>query len=515
MNEFSGLNIVMQQFEEEIERKRLLEPAAPFTKSESTEKAKQKRLLLVKNDFWAFDKFYFTKEMYSDGYSEPCQFHRDIVNLCQIPGVNIILGARKHGKTATAKKTLVWLILNKIKFAATLSSTLPVSRNILSDIAELLHNQRIIFDYGIEFIEENADQITFRLLGKKGLKRIISLSEGRSARGATFGFARPEFVLCDDIETLQSPLSPEHSEQRIGIIAETYHSMSKSATILVLGNNFDERCALNRLLIEQDEGILDKNWHVYIYPAWQNNLPLWQERFPAQTEQELKEMLKCRTGSEWLAEFQQKPAPPDGLIFKRLDKLPIWSNIPEDAKGVIYCDPNLSKKGKGDATAIVSLLYSPANNLYYLSDFICHSFSDSNELLDSIFKMKHSYHRAIGFDGNVSQESTWTNNVRNWCRIKGIPFPPIQYCKYHTDELAKNIQSIWNEGRILLPENIAYSNDGKRFLSQIFSFQGKKANLADDAPDSLICAFELLHERNLARQSNGNNFISIIKDYFF
>ncbi len=514
MKEFSGLNIVMEQFEEEIERKKLLEPAQPFSPPEMTDSARQKRLASGMKDFWKFDEFYFTSEMYSDGYSKPAQFHKDIIKFMQCQGVDVILGARKHGKTATAKKGFVWLILNKIKFGATLSSTLPVSRNILADIAELLHNPRIQFDYQIEFIEENADQITFRLAGKRGLKRIIALSEGRSARGATFGFARPEFVLCDDIETLQSPLSAQHTESRINLISETFHSLSKMGSILILGNNFDERCALNRLLIEQNEGILDKNWRVHRYPAWDGK-PLWKERFPVKSENELKEMLKCRTESEWLAEFQQTPAPPDGIIFRRPEKLPIWTSIPADARGVIYCDPNLAKKGRGDSTAVVSLLYSPSTDNYYISDFVCKSFSDSNKLLDAIFKMKSEHHRAIGFDGNVNQESTWTNNVRNWCQLKGIPFPRIQYCKYHTDELAKNIQGAWNDGKILLQENIAFSEEGKRFLTQIFAFQGKKANLADDAPDALICAFELIHERKIGRRANLNMQTTIINDYYF
>lgn len=498
--EFSGLEIAMEQFADDIERRKLMEPAKPFSPVQMTAEAKKMRLTAGKRDFWAFDGFYFTPDMYSDGYSKPAPYHKTIIRHMQQPGVDIETGPRKHAKTVTSKKGFVWLMLTKLKFAATMSSTLPVSRNILADVCELLHNERILYDFGIDFIEENSEQITFRITGGRGLKRIIALSEGRSAKGATFGFARPQLILIDDIETLQSPLGTEQTEKRIAIISEAFQSMSNDGSIIVLGNNFDERCFINRLLTEQNDGILDKNWRIHRNPAWDGKKPLWPQRYPAKSESELKIMVKCRTDAEWESEFQQNPIPPDGFIFKRLNPLPIWDHIPEDAKGVLYCDPNLAKKSKGDSTAILSYLYSAKEDCRYITEFACRSFADSNDLLDRVFSMKNIAHRVLGFDGNVNQESTWTNFVRNWCVIKKQPSPYIKYCRYHVDELAKNVQALWNEGKIKLPPWIITSDEGKRALAQLFSFAGKKANRADDFPDGLICSEELLNERGLCRR---------------
>jgi hypothetical protein len=509
------LEMEMENFHEDIERRKLMEPAKPFSPSEMTPDAKQKRLQAGKKDFWAFDGFYFTPDMYSDGYSKPAPYHKELVKYMLAPGVDVELGPRKHAKTATAKKAFVWLMLTRVKFGGASSSTLPVSRNILADITELLHSERIIYDYGIEFIEDNADQVTFRIAGQKGNKRIKAFSEGVSVRGSTKLFDRPQLILIDDLETLNSPLGDEQTAKRIKIISESFQSLSSSGSILVLGNNFSEKCALNRLLQEQNDGILNENYRVHVHPAWDGKSPLWPQRFPATTEDELKSLVQCKDESEWQAEFQQNPVPPDGFIFRRLSPLPSFQALPDDARGVIYCDPNLSKKGKGDSTAIISLLYSPKEDLYFLSDFVCHSFDDSNKLLDAIFKMKRICHRAIGFDGNVSQESTWTQHVRNWCRLKEFPFPRIEYKKYHVDDLSKNIQSAWNEGKILLPHNIIEFDDGKRLLTQIFAFAGKKANLADDAPDAMICAFELLHERKLGKRLQLTRKPTVIQDYYF
>ncbi len=516
IDNFSRIEHVMQQFHSELLDKARFANVPPYPAADCTPEKSSQRIARASSDFWHFDNTYFLEAMYSDGYSNPSAFHREIVELFSQPGIVVILGPRKHGKTATAKKYLVWLLLTgKVSFAGTLSQTLTTSRNILSDIYHLISdNERILYDFNPVFEEARADQLTFYIPMLKNKIRVMAFSEGRSVRGATKLFDRPQFILCDDLETSQSPLGGEHTAERLKIINEAFHSMSKNGTLVVLGNNFDERCALNHLLQEHNEGILPKHFSIRTFKAF-DGAPLWPERYPAHNEAHLRQMLKVSDDAEWYAEFQQTPTPPDGFIFRRLSPLPTFDTLPDDAKGVIYCDPNLAKKGKGDTTAIVSLLYSPSTDKYYVSSIVCRSFSDSNTLLTCILNMKSHRHRAIGFDGHVSQESTWTNNIRNYCRQHNVPFPFVTYCRYHTDELAKNIQGVWNEGRILLPNSITSTDDGKRFLTQVFAFAGKKARLADDAPDALICAFELLHERKLVRSSSPSRLISIIKETIF
>jgi hypothetical protein len=515
INSFSKLAFVMRDFEKENEFKTLNSRKSPYRPEQLTPDAIAKRYDKACSDFDFFDRTYFRKDMYSDGYSRPSGFHKELFYWANQPGVNVILGPRKFGKTATQKKIFAWMLLTgKYTFLATLSSTLPTSRNILADIAELLDNDRIMIDFSPEIVESNKDQFTIRLPKVNKISRAISLSEGRSARGATKIFTRPQFILCDDLETRQSGLSEEQTLQRIKILQETYQSMSQTGTLLVLGNNFDERCALNRLLIQKNEGLLPDYWNIATFKAWTDEQgSLWQERYPAKTEEDLKAMLKVSDLHEWLADFQQEPAKPDGFIFERLTPTPIWDEIPADARGVLYADPNCSLKGKGDTTAIVALLYSSATNYYYVANLICQSYSDADKLLTDYLEMKDHRVRYCGFDGHVAQESTWTNNVRSWCRLRNLPFPTIFYRRYNVDELSKNIQMAWRSGRILLPPSINSSQDGQAALKQLYSFRGKAAKKRDDFPDGLISAFELLHEFHLGNRVSSN-IVSKITDFF-
>lgn len=159
-------------------------------------------------------------------------------------------------------------------------------------------------------------------------------------------------------------------------------------------------------------------------------------------------------------------------------------------------------------------MYSAKENLYFVDNIVCRSFSDSNKLLDNILSVKNDRHRAVGFDGHVSQESTWTNNVRNYCKLYDTPFPHIEYCRFNVDDLAKNVQAIWGSGRIKINSTLSGSPDTNTFLAQLFAFSGKKANRADDAPDALICAFELLHKRKIVKRKSATN-VTIIQDYYF
>jgi hypothetical protein len=226
----------------------------------------------------------------------------------------------------------------------------------------------------------------------------------------------------------------------------------------------------------------------------------------------LRAKLEPADEDEWQGEFLQNPQPPAGNVFTR-EHYREWDALPADVRGVVYCDPNLSIKGKGDTTAITALVFSPSVQEYFVAAARCRSFSDSNDLLDALLDVRDATPHAltIGFDGNVTQESTWTNHVRNWCRVKQRPFPRITWCRYRVDDLVKNTQSAWTECKISFPRGFAQTEEGRRYLAQLYAFRGKRSpsEQNDDAPDSLICADELLHERGVVKRPGAEVAASV------
>lgn len=502
---FSAIELQMKKFERDTETRSLLQTSTPFAQKDMTDAKRAERRRRADANYWFFDRCYFPHDMYSDGYSKSSKFHKKLFQISNTPGVHVVAGPRKHGKTATFKKIETWrLLTGRTRFLGVGSQNLPVARAIMSDIAMLIRdNPRIMSDFNIAVIEDNNDVFSFYVPGIKGSRVINPFSEGRSIRSASSGFDRPQRVLYDDLETRITPIGGHHTKDRVRMLAESYQSMSDNGTLITLGNNFDKRGYIQYLLNEQEQGIINKNWHVHVFPAWdeKTNSPLWAERYNADSEAALKSMLKPLDHSEWSGDFMQKPVPSDGYVFNRPHHE--YDELPDDALGVMFADPNLSLRSKGDTAAIVVLLYSPKNHEFYIPDLYCKSYSFSSDLLDDYFKLYQRYKKQLirqGWDGNVNQESTWTNFVRNWCLINKIPFPTIEYCKYNVDLLSKNASTAWNEGRIKFRKGLSNTKEGEVFLDQVFSFISKKEKKKDDAPDVLISAYELIHERGLGKK---------------
>ena len=517
------------------ERKALLRPAPPWSDAERAPEAVAARLLAADGDFWAFDRAYFPPEVYTQGYAPPGDYHRHLVEEALRPGVYVHLGARVHGKTVTAKKLEAWALLTgRTEIGGTLSQKLQVSRAILADVAMLIReNPRIAHDYRPRFVVANSDQLQLTTEVEdpaalpEGTRRRMArwrfytaFSEGRSVRGYARGFARPTRLLCDDLETRKSPMGEEQVTGRIKFLQESAKSMGEGGTLVALGNDFDERCAMHRLRLECEGGLLAPSWRVERHPAWDDERgPLWRERFPVESEAEAREAMEPADEDEWQGEFLQNPQPPTGTVFERgrVQFAGTANRLPPDARGVLYVDPNLAKKGKGDTTAVTAVLYSAREDRYFAVALACRSFSDSNALLDAVLEGRGVLAgrvRTVGFDGHVSQESTWSQHVRNYCRLKGQPYPSITWCRYKVDELAKNASQPLaerapdGEPRLLFLRECP-EEEGRRYPAQVVSFSGKKSNRADDAPDSLVCGHELLHERGLGRRASGDVAVTV------
>lgn len=476
-------------------------PGPPFGPNDGTSDSRTQR---AARNYWFFDRTYFPPEMYH-GYAKPARFHRDLVRICNTPGMHIIMAPRRHGKTASIKKYLLWTLLHQRQFAVIYAGTITTASNILDDITTLLrYNARLMHDYHPDIIEANSEQLTFIANGQQ--RRLIVASEGRSLRGATMRFLRPQFMVMDDIESRAVSLSSDAVEARYQALKEAYASLADDGTAIVLGNNFDERCLLNQL---KHHSYLPDGWHIYEYKAWQDGKPLWPSRYPARSVDELRAMLSVTDDAEWLADYQQEPSPPDGIIFPRSYLTTYNGILPADARGVIYCDPNLALRGRGDTTAMVALFYAPSTDLYYIHDVRCRSYADSNELLTDLLQMRR-WSPIIGFDGHVAQESFWTNLVRAWSRQHGQPYPAIIYCRYNVELLTKSAAVLWCQRRIRINEHLLGTPDGKRFISQVIAFHGKHAQSTDDAADALICAIELLSDR----RPQASRRTTIINDYY-
>lgn len=510
----------------ELEIQRLLEPVEPFSAPERTEDATKKRIKRALEDFWYFDSVYFPEEMYQ-AYARPGWFHHELFDIAQQRDgkAHVIAGPRDSAKTGTYKKILVWYFLNgAMRYVGVGSSTLGPATDTVRDIRNyLMSNPRILHDFDLLWGETSEERLYAKSIYNSRGTFMDAISEERSTRGRQRNFfLRYEFIYVTDLENRESSLTPDSIEKRLDRLDEMRTSLAESGVLIWEGNNFDARTAMNQLKQEDEKGILSENYVFHCYPAWEENREepcIWNERYPAQTEQDLKRLMQPKDNHDWDGNFQQNPTVKSGDIFPDTHYRE-WIDFPPDIKAVLYTDPNLAKKSKGDQTAIICYGFSPKEQRYYIPALLLRSFSDSNDLLDEFIRIlveqsKRCQIITQGFDGNVTQESTWTNNVRHYSQTKGAPFPHLEYKHYNVDDITKNCQAEWANDRILFPPGFAHTQTGAAALQQIFGFRGKKANNPDDAPDALICAHELLQECGYGIMLSGRAEISVVSNRKF
>jgi len=512
---YSRLERSMRRMAEDAERQQRIQPVAGFTARERTPAAAEKRRESGRGDFWSFDAVYFPPDMYPEGYHKPSSYHRGIAERSAYEGVILEVGPRGFGKTITELKILVWrLLTGRTTIAAIYSETLAKSSSLLDDIATIIaDNGRIQYDYAPEILIDNVDRFEFRTIDGK-VRTVAPFGEGRSVRGFVRMFGRPQYIYCDDIETLQSSFTDDQVALRIARLNEAFASLTPRGTMVISANDFDERCATHILRQRYDDGLLASHWIVHVARAWERGRSLWPARYPARSEDEMRVMVRAADEVDYQNNYNQNPTIPEGGTFDA--KHVQWYNaLPRDARGVAYVDPNLALKAKGDTTAIVVLMYSSSTDTFYVR-LRCRSYADAGDLLSDALDMCDPQRvRGLAMDGNVNQESHWTNHIRSWARLHQRPYPTVAFKRYRTDELATNCQTVWNEGRICFDESLRGSEEMTTALRQIVQFTSKKARRKDDAPDSLICAYQFITERGLVRAAGRPSFShTVIPDHY-
>ncbi|HVZ40936.1 MAG TPA: hypothetical protein VHI13_16770 [Candidatus Kapabacteria bacterium] len=466
---FSVIERSLAELEVRAIRERSLQAAEPWDLSERTPERQAERVAAATESFCEFERIYFPPQVHLDGYWPPNALHRDIVDSCHTPGVHLFLGPRDHGKTVKMKMVLAWLTLTaQVQTAATLSQVIPTSSNILDDIAEMVfYNPRIAHDFGVECIENNEKQIRFRTYMNGRFQPVATIgafSEGVSLRGFTKGFGRPRFILCDDFETSVSPLGDDQVKARIRFISEARRSLSRTGVLYWSANNFDVRCASNVLKQQAEKGTLSAGWYVHCWPIWSPEYGvLWPERFPGCTTlEDVQAATNALDDADFWGNDMQEPRQPDGEFFTR-DHYHLWRSLPDDARGVVVTDPNLSLKGAGDTTAVVGLLFAPSTMAFYiLPGVVCRSMRAPEHVLESALGMRNDRIVMLAMDGSVSQEAHWTNHIVAWCRINQRAYPPLHFYRYTVDNISIGAALVYNGDRLYFPPDMALHEDGKR-----------------------------------------------------
>lgn len=156
---------------------------------------------------------------------------------------------RGFAKTTFVKLLLAYLIVyDLVHFILVVAANEGLASNIIKDISDMLGDPQVESVYGAWFNYLSTDNATEKVCFYHGKKLILyALGSNAGVRGINKGNRRPDFILCDDVQTKECDKSEVESERlKTWLIMSMFKCLETKGdrTIAYLGNMYSEQCML-------------------------------------------------------------------------------------------------------------------------------------------------------------------------------------------------------------------------------------------------------------------------------
>ncbi len=290
---------------------------------------------------------------------ETADFQKEIIHAAEDESNDLVAIAAFRGSSKSTLITtgyVLWSILGKQKrkFAVIMSKTEDKARDHLKNIKlELESNELLKRDLG-PFEEERNNLGTYTLFIPKFGAKIMIGSVESSIRGARFGEKRPDLLVIDDPETIESIKTKDGREKTWNwFTGDIRPAGDKGTRTFVLGNLFAKDSLMERLRREIQSGERD-GLYLEFPIADDDGNPTWPGKFP---NKEAIEAERRNVGDPvaWAREYQLKMITEESQMID-----PAWigkyETLPRDIKYfAIGVDPAISERDTADCTAIVTV----------------------------------------------------------------------------------------------------------------------------------------------------------------
>ncbi len=263
---------------------------------------KLRKALAHESLFWFF-------HIYLSHYVQfpTADFQREMFAIAEDENISRAIIVAFRGSAKSTIFTLaypLWALLGKQqkKFTVIFSQTSNQAKMILKNIRrEIETNELIRRDFGK--LDTEADEWkSTSIVIPKYRARISAFSTGESIRGVRHLNYRPDLILCDDIEDLQSTKTKEMRDKTSRWFqGEVIPAGNEKTKILIAGNLLHMDSLIVRLKEDIEKGNFEGIFRAYPLINKQGQI-LWPGRFP---DQKAIEKLKKKVGNEeaWCREY--------------------------------------------------------------------------------------------------------------------------------------------------------------------------------------------------------------------
>lgn len=320
------------------------------------------RTAITKDSFLYFFHFYYAHYV----KYETADFQKEIIHYLEKSSKEsfYVVAFRGSGKSTMVTTSYpIWAILGKQqkKFCIVFCQTRAQAKQHLMNIRrELEDNDLLKKDLG-PFQEESDEWGSFSLVFKKHGARITVASSEQSIRGLRHNEHRPDLIICDDVEDVQSTKTREGRDKTYNWLrGEVIPAGDRNTRLIIVGNLLHEDSLLMRIKEEID--LRKANGVFKEYPLVDSKgVCLWPGKYES-VEAVEEERIKVASDISWQREFLLKIVPSDAQVIHR-DWIQYYDKIPTSKKdehgysldlGVrIGVDLAISQSEAADYTAMV------------------------------------------------------------------------------------------------------------------------------------------------------------------
>jgi predicted phage terminase large subunit-like protein len=425
--------------------------------------------------------------------------HRDLFAISEDQNLPlaIIVAFRGSGKSTIMTLSYpIWAVLGKLqkKFVLIASQTQYQARVHLTNIKrELEGNELLSNDLG-PFVEQREEWGSTSLYIPRYNARITAISTEQSVRGIRHGQYRPDLIICDDVEDMNSVKTREGRNKTFDwFTGEIIPAGDTYTKRIVVGNLLHEDCLLMRLKekLEADEidGIF-RQW-----PIMKDGKSLWPGKYPDEAS---LTVLKRTIGNKiaWEREFMLRIVADEDQIIDPAwihfyDELPEMTGQNQYINTFLGVDLAISEKTSADFTTVVPVHaygYKPEDRRYYIDPHFINkrlSFMQTCEAIEQLYKnLKVGGEKeARILVEDVGYQASMVEALKDLkLKVKGVKIKGDK----HTRLMAASM--LFERGKVFFPKD----RNAKEIVSQLLGFGVEKH---DDLVDATTLALNYIQTK--------------------
>ncbi len=421
------------------------------------------------------------------------QFHRDLYTITEDDSIKhaVIVAFRGSGKSTIITLSYpIWAMLGRQqkKFGLLLSQTQPQARMHLTNIKrEFESNDLLRNDFG-PMNEESDEWGSFSLVLPKLGARISAASVEQSIRGVRHGAHRPDFIIADDVEDMNSVKTQDGRNKTFNwFTGDVLPVGDRDTKIITIGNLLHEDSLLMRL----KDGLARKDF-TGIFRSFPiidgNNKPLWPGKF-ASKQDISAERKTVGNRIAWMREYMLTIVPDEDQLVQ-----PEWivryDSLPKDAPNYRYCatgvDLAIAQNNWNDYTAMVSAkVYGTRDDLriYILPNPV-------NKRLDAPKTLEHIRMLYGTLGGKIYVEDVaYQKSIIQFLQKEGLPVVGVNPGGQDKRMRLSTVTHLIQAGKVIFPERGA-----EQLITQLLGFGVEKH-------DDLVDAFTMLLHQIMQQDS--------------